>query len=207
MYVKGLDGGPDIQTWLKKVQFKLHHTYADASRTVETAPFEVQETGYGEFEVELRLYFDASSGEKAQYRLHRLRLEPYGSEAQQAKQRAENRVIAETCEIVEFNEPAADFFAKLTNEDQFAHLQKKTAGAKGGGKGGRGAKNRIEYEGGKEPSANLPEKSTEQNPWSKQMEKQLLDMLANAQNELNGSIEKEKEKAVERQKRMAALAS
>lgn len=34
VYVKGLDGGPDITSWLKKVQFKLHHTYADASRSM-----------------------------------------------------------------------------------------------------------------------------------------------------------------------------
>lgn len=57
VYVRPLPNGPDITTWLKKVQFKLHHTYADASRTIEApGPFEVQETGYGEFGVEIRLY-------------------------------------------------------------------------------------------------------------------------------------------------------
>ncbi|GAB7357312.1 hypothetical protein MBLNU459_g8274t1 [Dothideomycetes sp. NU459] len=211
IYVRGLDSGPDITTWLKKVQFKLHFTYADASRTVEAPPFAVQETGYGEFDIELRLYFDSSSGEKAQYRLHRLRLEPYGSDEQQRKQRAANLVTAETCEIVEFNEPSQEFFAKMTSEDQFAHLQKKGGGAKGrsGAGGGGGAKGRggkaVEYEGGREPTAGFPERGTEASPWSKDLEKKMVDMLGNAQKELDAAIEAERQKAVQRQKRMAEV--
>lgn len=204
VYVRGLDNGPDISTWLKKVQFKLHHTYAESNRTIETPPFEVRETGYGEFEIELRLYFDSLSGEKAQYRFHRLRLEPYGSEENIKKQTEKNEVLAETCEIVEFNEPSADFFAKMTSEDQFAHLRKKSAGGKGGGKG-RGGKARIEYEGGKEPTAELPEKSTENVPWSKEMERRVLEQLQDAQRELDLALEQERQKARERQKKMAEV--
>ena len=205
VYVKGLENGPEITSWLKKVQFKLHHTYADASRTVETLPFEVSETGYGEFEVELRLYFDSSSGEKAQYRFHRLRLEPYGDEAQQARQREKNSVVAETCEIVEFNEPSQDFFAKLTGEEQFAYLRKKSGG-KGAGRGkGRGKTDKIEYEGDKEPTANLPERSTEHTPWGRDMEKKVLDMLASAQRELDQAIEQERQKAQARQRKLAEV--
>lgn len=121
-------------------------------------------------------------------------------------------VTAETCEIVEFNEPAADFFAKMTSEDQFAHLRKKGGGA-GGGKGGaaRGGKgggktDRVEYEGGREPSAAFPERSSEAVPWSRDMERRILDMLANAQSELDLSIEQERKKAEERQKRLAGFA-
>ena len=206
----GGGNGPDLKTWLKKVQFKLHHTYADASRTVETPPFEVTETGYGEFEVELRLYFDSSSGEKAQYRFHRLRLEPYGDEAQQARQRERNLVVADTCEIVEFNEPSSDFFAKLTAEDQFAHLKKKAAGQGTGAKGSKGrgkaASSKSEYEGDKEPSASLPDKGTETVPWSKEMEKKVLEMLQDAQRELDVNIEQERQKARQRQKRLNEVA-
>lgn len=207
VYVKGLEGGPKVSSWLKKVQFKLHHTYANASRTIEEEPFQVQETGYGEFEVELRLYFDSASGEKAQYRIHRLRLEPYGTEAEQAAQRAANSVVAETLEIVEFNEPSQEFFAKMTSEEQFEHLRKKSGGkGRGKGRGGKGEKEKIEYEGDREPSANLPERASENPNWNRQREKQLLDMLANAQRELNNSIEQERKKAEERQRRLAALA-
>jgi YEATS domain-containing protein 4 len=201
VYVKGLDSGPDITTWLKKVQFKLHHTYADASRTIEAPPFQITETGYGEFDIELRLYFDSSSGEKAQYRQHRLRLEPFGSEENVRKQIADNMITAEQLEIVEFNEPSADFLAKLTAEDQFAHLQKKGGGSKGGGGGGRGAKGRkIEYEGGKEPSANLPERGN----WSRAEEKRWLDTLALAHKNIDAMIEEENKKALERRQRLEA---
>ncbi|EMC93820.1 hypothetical protein BAUCODRAFT_211740 [Baudoinia panamericana UAMH 10762] len=106
VYVRPLPNGPDITTWLKKVQFKLHHTYTDASRTIEApGPFEVSETGYGEFGVEIRLYFAQESGEKAVYREHYLVLAPYGSEEQKARQERENLVVAERLETIEFNEP------------------------------------------------------------------------------------------------------
>ncbi|KAK6003791.1 hypothetical protein QM012_009562 [Aureobasidium pullulans] len=206
VYVKALDGGPDLSTWLKKVQFKLHMTYADPSRTVEAPPFQIQETGYGEFDIEMRLYFDSSSGEKAQYRSHRLRLEPYGSEEQQKMQKDANMVTSETCEIVEFNEPSHDFFAKMTAEDQFAHLQKKGGGAKGGGRGAKGRGARIEYEGGREPTANLPDRGSEALPWSKELEKKMLDMLATAQKDMDVEIEREKKRAEDRQKRLQEIA-
>ncbi|KAI4729596.1 yeats-domain-containing protein [Aureobasidium sp. EXF-10728] len=205
VYVKALDSGPDLSTWLKKVQFKLHMTYADPSRTVEAPPFQIQETGYGEFDIEMRLYFDSSSGEKAQYRSHRLRLEPYGSEEQQKMQKETNMVTSETCEIVEFNEPSHDFFAKMTAEDQFAHLQKKGGGAKGGrGAKGRGA--RIEYEGGREPTANLPDRGSDALPWSRELEKKMLDMLSTAQKDMDAEIDKEKQKAEDRRKRLQEIA-
>ncbi|KAF4548311.1 AF-9-like protein [Elsinoe fawcettii] len=202
VYVRPLPGGPDITSWLKKVQFKLHHTYTDASRTVEAPPFEVSETGYGEFEIELRLYFDASSGEKAQYRFHRLRLEAYGDEAQVEMQRKENMVVAETCEIVEFNEPSHDFFGKLTGEEQFVHLKKKGTGGKGKGRG----KAKVEYEGG-EPGAGLPDRGTADCPFSKEMERKVLEMLGDAQRELDVEIERERERARERQKRLQEVST
>lgn len=200
VYVKGLDGGPDITTWLKKVQFKLHHTYADASRTIEAPPFVISETGYGEFDIELRLYFDSSSGEKAQYRLHRLRLEPFGSEQEIAKQKADNLVTADNLEVVEFNEPSQDFFAKMINEDQFAHLQKKGGGSKG--RAGAKGKGRIEYEGGREPTANLPDRG----PWSKEVEKRMLDMLAQAHKDIDVQIKEAQQKAQERRQKLQEAA-
>ncbi|KAF2720215.1 yeats-domain-containing protein [Polychaeton citri CBS 116435] len=123
VFVRPLPNGPDMTSWLKKVQFKLHHTYTDASRTIETptstGSFEISETGYGEFGVEIRLYFPPESGEKAVYREHYLVLSPYGSEEQQEKQKAKNLVVAEKMETIDFNEPTQDFFKTLTSEDQF----------------------------------------------------------------------------------------
>jgi YEATS domain-containing protein 4 len=184
-------------------------TYADPSRTIEAPPFQIQETGYGEFDIEMRLYFDSSSGEKAQYRSHRLRLEPFGNEEQQKTQREANMITSETCEVVEFNEPSHDFFAKMTAEDQFAHLQKKvSSGAKGGGRGAKGRGGgaaRIEYEGGREPTANLPERGSEAVPWSRELEKKMLDMLSTAQKDMDAEIDKEKQKADERKRKLQEI--
>jgi YEATS domain-containing protein 4 len=33
VYVKAIEGGPDITAWLKKVQFKLFHTYNNPLRS------------------------------------------------------------------------------------------------------------------------------------------------------------------------------
>lgn len=93
----------------------------------------------------------------------------------------------------------------MTGEEQFAHLRKRTGGkggSRGGGKG-RGKTERIEYEGDKEPTAGFPEKSTEQVPWSRDMEKKVLSMLADAQRELDVSIAQERQKAQERQRKLA----
>lgn len=208
VYVRPLPNGPDITTWLKKVQFKLHHTYADASRTVEApGPFEVSETGYGEFELELRLYFASESGEKAQYRIHGLALHPYGSEDQRAQQERENLIVAERLETIEFNEPTQDFFKVLTNEDQFNWLKTK----KGRGKG---KKPDYVFEGDVEPTAQLPEKADTSHgqpraggAWSLLYEKQMNAQLDQARLELDKMLDEEKKKAEGRKKQLDELSA
>jgi YEATS domain-containing protein 4 len=210
VYVRPLPNGPDITTWLKKVQFKLHHTYTDPSRTIE-APgngghgcFEVTETGYGEFSVEIRLYFAPESGEKAVYREHYLVLAPYGSEEQRARQERENRIVAERLETVEFNEPTLEFYKSLTSEDQFNWLKTK----KGRGKG---KKPDYVFEGDVEPTAQLPEKPAAHDaggglgaggPWSVQYEKQIVSQLQQSASMLDQMLEEGKRNMEARRKKM-----
>lgn len=206
VYVRPLPNGPDITTWLKKVQFKLHHTYADASRTIEApGPFEVSETGYGEFGVEIRLYFAPEAGEKAVYREHYLVLGPYGSEEQKARQEKDNIIVAERLETVEFNEPTNEFFKSLTNEEQFNWLKVK----KGRGKG---KKPEYVFEGDVEPTAQLPEKAGDGRgglgaggAWSGMYERQVVSQLKEAEKVLDASLEAEKKAMEERRKRMEEL--
>ncbi|GAU90316.1 hypothetical protein RvY_02749 [Ramazzottius varieornatus] len=47
----------DLSVWIKKVQFKLHDTYPNCLRSLNSAPFEVEETGWGEFEVQVKVFF------------------------------------------------------------------------------------------------------------------------------------------------------
>lgn len=208
VYVRPLPNGPDMTSWLKKVQFKLHHTYNDASRTIEApGPFEVMETGYGEFAVEIRLYFAQESGEKAVYREHYLCLAPYGSERQKAQQEEKNFITAERLETVEFNEPTTEFFRTLTSEDQFQWLKVK----KGRGKG---KKPEFVFEGEVEPTAQLPEWPPGQRnvegmgageAWSGLYERQIVRQLTESEKVVERAIEEEKREMEERRKRMEEL--
>ena len=40
-----------------QVQFKLHESFKDSQRTVMKPPYEVTETGWGEFEIIIKIYF------------------------------------------------------------------------------------------------------------------------------------------------------
>lgn len=205
VYVRPLPNGPDMTTWLKKCQFKLHMTYENPSRTIEEPPWEVKETGYGEFGVELRLYFSPESSEKALYREHYLVLGAYGTEEQQARQLRENKIVAERLETIEFNEPTSEFFRSLTADDQFDWLKVK----KGRGKG---KKPEMVFEGDVEPTAQLPEKSADSvgglgagGAWSKQYENQVLTQLQLSMGKLDEVVDSEKQKAEERRKALESV--
>lgn len=51
----------DIGAWVKKVHFKLHDSYETPTRVVEKPPFEVEETGWGEFELVIKIFFQDTS--------------------------------------------------------------------------------------------------------------------------------------------------
>ncbi|KAI0340806.1 yeats family protein [Trametopsis cervina] len=70
-------GADDLSYFIKRVTFKLHDTYANPNRNIDKAPFEVSETGWGEFEVQIRINFVAESGEKAITFYHHLKLHPW----------------------------------------------------------------------------------------------------------------------------------
>lgn len=43
--------------YIKKVHFKLHESYTNPNRIVTKAPYELTETGWGEFEIVIKIYF------------------------------------------------------------------------------------------------------------------------------------------------------
>eukprot|EP00092_Neocalanus_flemingeri_P041451 GFUD01045137.1.p1 GENE.GFUD01045137.1~~GFUD01045137.1.p1 ORF type:complete len:232 (+),score=64.13 GFUD01045137.1:75-770(+) len=47
----------DMSAYVKKVNFKLHDSYSNHNRTVTKPPYEVTETGWGEFEIVIKIYF------------------------------------------------------------------------------------------------------------------------------------------------------
>ncbi|KAI0322490.1 yeats family protein [Amylostereum chailletii] len=70
-------GADDIGYFIKRVSFKLHDTYPTPLRNIDKPPFEVTETGWGEFEVQIRITFIAEAGEKALVFYHHLKLHPW----------------------------------------------------------------------------------------------------------------------------------
>ena len=138
---------------------------------IESPPFEIRETGWGGFNVDIRLHFPQESAAKAEYRQHFLQLEPYGDPEQMARQESQKIVRSEFLEIIEFNEPPEAMFALLTSEEQYRSKGQKGKG-KGKGKSGTGSDEKGTVE--------LPEVSSEKNPFSRETERQVLDVLERA---------------------------
>lgn len=54
-YVKSFDF--DLNNIFEKVSFKLHESFQNPLRIVLEPPFEIKETGWGEFEIQIKLHF------------------------------------------------------------------------------------------------------------------------------------------------------
>ncbi|PHH69529.1 hypothetical protein CDD82_7702 [Ophiocordyceps australis] len=118
VFVKGLED-TDITYWVRRVQFKLHESIPNYIRMIEGQvgkPFVVNETGWGEFDIAIKLYYVNESGEKPQTLYHYLRLHPYGrtEEEKQAMVMQNGQVRAWSYEEQLFNEPYEAFFNLLT---------------------------------------------------------------------------------------------
>ena len=188
MYVRGV-AGADVTHWLKKVQFKLHETYAQSTRTVE-APhaFEVTETGWGEFEVAVRLFFAQEAAEKPASVYHQLRLHPWGADKEAAKARGD-AVRSQSYDEVVFNEPSEAFYEVLTHAGP-----PPTGRGKGGGAGKGGAKGVRKGAQLPERSAEIPSNETPGNPYSTRTEGKELDRLAEAAKQVEVLIQEERER-------------
>ncbi|KAJ3278689.1 YEATS domain-containing protein 4 [Borealophlyctis nickersoniae] len=112
VYLRGLYG-EDMSYLIKKVVFKLHESFASPVRTIESPPFEVHETGWGEFEIMLKVHFQDST-EKPVTLYHQLTLYPKDEGATPAKR----TVVAEHYDELIFNEPTEE-----THENLLAHPQ------------------------------------------------------------------------------------
>lgn len=98
----------------------------------------VEETGWGEFDVTVKLYYVNESGEKPQTLYHYLRLHPFGrnEEEKQAMIAEGGEVRSWSYEEQLFNEPYDAFYQILTT----GAVPKGWKPAGGSGKGGKGGK-------------------------------------------------------------------
>jgi YEATS domain-containing protein 4 len=147
-------------------------------------PFVVNETGWGEFEITIKLYYASESGEKPQTLYHHLRLHPYGRTEEEKEQMRLNggEVISWTYEEQIFNEPYDSFYEILTSGALPA-----SSGITKGAKGGKGAKEKAQppprrTEGGVlERSAMIPLTTRPSQPFSLETEQLEIKKLKEAQ--------------------------
>ncbi|VVC28917.1 YEATS [Cinara cedri] len=91
----------DIGTWVKKVHFKLHDSYETPTRVVQKPPFEISETGWGEFELVIKIFFQDTS-ERPVTLYHVLKLYSNGSDSELNEQ----PVLSEFYEEIIFQDPS-----------------------------------------------------------------------------------------------------
>lgn len=190
VFVRGINN-EDISYWLRRVQFKLHDTYANSVRMIESPPFEVEETGWGEFEIAIKFYFAPESNEKPQQIWHALKLHPYQGDVE--RQKVERAVIKSVCyEEVLFNEPLDVFYEVLTGGAAGQHGNK----AKGKGKGKQAVKVNT---------AEIPERNGPGNKFSREEESKELDRLGEAVKQVEKMVQEEKVALIEQEKKLQEL--
>jgi YEATS domain-containing protein 4 len=162
----------DLGYFVKKVAFKLHDTYPQPLRTIESFPFEVTETGWGEFEITIRIFFAPHAGEKNILLYHHLKLHPYNPTTGVALP-PDAAVVGQLVESVlydelVFNEPTETMFEILTSR----------------------------------PGALLPAKKTSERRFAQQTENEELDRLGSALDTVYVQVQTVKEQitALEKEK-------
>jgi len=210
VFVKGIED-TDITYWVRRVQFKLHESIPHHVRMVEAEPgkpFVVSDTGWGEFDVAIKLYYVNDSGEKPQTLYHYLRLHPYGrTEEEKAAMQMENGEIRSwSYEEQLFNEPYDAFYRILTA----GAVPKGWKPAGGGGKGK--GKNRAPPplpapDSGEvwERTAMIPNTNRPGQPFSRETEAAEIKKLKDALSTTEGWTQKILSELKEKEERLAKL--
>ncbi|XP_003748236.1 YEATS domain-containing protein 4 [Galendromus occidentalis] len=99
----------DMSTWIKKVHFKLHESYENPNRIILAPPYEVAETGWGEFEIVIKVYFH-DPNERPVTLYHVLKLFQTGNQVEQNSK----KLVAETYDEIIFCEPTLQMHQLLT---------------------------------------------------------------------------------------------
>ena len=105
----------DLSHVISKVVFNLHPSFKEPTRVLEKPPYEVTETGWGEFEIGVVVHFAEDSGEKPVELLAPLKLhheaEPGGAKPE--KKDLKRPVVKEKYEELVFHEPAEAFLERV----------------------------------------------------------------------------------------------
>ncbi|RLW06321.1 hypothetical protein DV515_00004498 [Chloebia gouldiae] len=114
----------DMSAYVKKIQFKLHESYGNPLRVVTKPPYEITETGWGEFEIIIKIFF-IDPNERPVTLYHLLKLFQSDTNAILGKK----TVVSEFYDEMIFQDPTAMMQQLLTTSRQLtlvADLEVKT---------------------------------------------------------------------------------
>ncbi|CUM65711.1 uncharacterized protein PRCAT00003359001 [Priceomyces carsonii] len=117
VFIKPALDNIDLTPLIKKVTFRLHETYDTPVRTIEQPPYEVTETGWGEFEIIIKIHFHSGAelgiNEKNFQIFHGLKLHPFNPQIPQKENGEVHSVMFD--ELV-FQDPTEKVFEILTRK-------------------------------------------------------------------------------------------
>ncbi|KAL2591817.1 hypothetical protein AAZV13_12G032300 [Glycine max] len=111
VYVRGATN-EDLGTIIKHAVFQLHSSFNNPTRVVESPPFELSESGWGEFEVSITLYFHSDVCDKPLNLYHHLKLYP---EDENSSMSTKKPVVVEFYDEIVFPDPSEAFLARVQN--------------------------------------------------------------------------------------------
>ncbi|XP_045728946.1 YEATS domain-containing protein 4 isoform X2 [Mirounga angustirostris] len=103
----------DMSAYVKKIQFKLHESYGNPLRVVTKPPYEITETGWGEFEIIIKIFF-IDPNERPVTLYHLLKLFQSDTNAMLGKK----TVVSEFYDEMIFQDPTAMMQQLLTTSRQ-----------------------------------------------------------------------------------------
>lgn len=87
---------------MKKIHFKLHESYANPNRILTKAPYEVNESGWGEFEIVIKIFFiDPTERPVTIYHILKLFQSPISIDANNTEGQQNSIVSAPPASIVD----------------------------------------------------------------------------------------------------------
>eukprot|EP00698_Gefionella_okellyi_P020562 TRINITY_DN6465_c0_g1_i1.p1 TRINITY_DN6465_c0_g1~~TRINITY_DN6465_c0_g1_i1.p1 ORF type:complete len:275 (-),score=53.46 TRINITY_DN6465_c0_g1_i1:37-861(-) len=98
----------DMSYFIKKVVFHLHETFNPPRREFEEPPYEVTESGWGEFDIGIQIFF-VDPVEKPVYLLHSLKLFSHDG----TPVSTQVPVVQELYDEIVFNDPTEGFYKRL----------------------------------------------------------------------------------------------
>ncbi|KAL8143751.1 hypothetical protein V2J09_016783 [Rumex salicifolius] len=111
IYVRGATN-EDLGVVVKRVVFQLHSSFNNPTRVLDAPPFELSESGWGEFEIAITLYFHSDVCDKPLSLYHHLKLYP---EDESGPLSTKKPVVVESYDEVVFPDPSDAFLARVLN--------------------------------------------------------------------------------------------